>query len=61
MQRGRVAGWRRVVKHHGVLLYEQNQVPHRSPLLVQLSRGPGAVGVPVRCVEEVVFVKKQAL
>lgn len=39
VQWGRVAGWPRVVKHHGVLLYEWNQVPHRSPLLVQLSWG----------------------
>lgn len=46
MQRGRVAGWPRVVKHHGVLLYEWNQVPHRSQLLVQLSWGPGATGAP---------------
>ena len=39
VQRGRVAGWPRVVKHHGVPLYEWNQVPRRSLLLVQLSRG----------------------
>lgn len=36
-----------VVKHRGVPLYEWNQVPHRSLLLVQLSQGPGADGAPV--------------
>lgn len=44
---GGAAGSCCVLKHCGAPLYEWNQVRHRSPLLVQLSRGPGADGGPV--------------
>lgn len=45
--RGGAAGSCCVLKHRGAPLYEWNQVRHRSLLLVQLSRGPGADGGPV--------------